>query len=59
MYRAQTNARIKRYGKALPKLAQDINDLPSDSNRSWSQAYKCFREALNDMETEWAVCQTN
>jgi len=63
MYRSQLDARQRRKGGNLPELAQDIKRLtrlayptaPHDLRDNL--AYRSFREALNDQDLQWAICQ--
>ena len=63
MYRAQMNARVRNRGESLPELVQDIKRLvrlaypTAPAEVRDSLAYKCFRDALNDQDMEWAICQ--
>lgn len=63
MFRAQMNARTRKNNESLPQLAQDIKRIvrmaypTAPSEVKESLAYKCFRDALNDRDMEWAVCQ--
>jgi hypothetical protein len=61
MYRAQMNARIR----TNTDLAQDVKRLvrlaypTAPSEVRGSLEYRCFRDALNDHEMEWTVCQSS
>lgn len=65
LYRSQIDARIRKKGETLPELAQDIKRLvrlaypnaPVEVRDSL--AYRSFRDALNDQDLEWAICQGN
>ena len=65
MYRAQMNARIRTNGESLTDLAQDVKRLvrlaypTAPSEVRDSLGYRCFRDALNDHEMEWAVYQSS
>lgn len=63
LYRTQLDCRKRKKGENLPELAQDIKrqvrlaypTAPQDVRDNI--AYKCFRDALNDFDLEWAICQ--
>jgi hypothetical protein len=65
LYRSQIDARIKKKGETLSELAQDIKrpvrlaypNAPVEVTDSL--AYRSFRDALNDQDLEWAICQGN
>ena len=65
MYRAQIESRIRKKNETLPELAQDMKRLTRLAYPTATHeirdilAYKAFRDALNDHDLEWAICQAN
>lgn len=65
MYRAQIETRIRKRNETLPELAQDLKRLTRLAYPTATPeirdilTYKAFREALNDNDLEWAICQAN
>ena len=65
LYRNQMDARIRKKGESLPELAQDIKRLVrlaypnAQQDVRDSLAYRTFRDALNDRELAFAICQGN
>lgn len=63
MYRVQVEARVRKNKEPLVAMAQDVKRLvrlgypTAPSEVRDSLGYKYFRDALNDREMEWAVCQ--
>lgn len=65
LYRNQMDARVRKKGESLPELVQDIKRLVrlaypnAQQDVRDSLAYRTFKDALNDRDLAFAICQGN
>ena len=65
LHRSQMDARVRKKGESLPELVQDIKRLVrlaypnAQQDVRDSLAYRTFRDALNDRDLAFGLCQGN